>query len=108
MDRIKHILLLPLNFNDGNDVPRELHEEILEKLFVLAGGYYIAGEGEGAYRMGSGQKQVDRVIEVWVVVAEDDIPELRELVAEIGALLDQESMYFERAGGTVSFVPPSK
>lgn len=106
MAKVKYVLLLPVNFNDGSKVPEGVLDQIFDDLFVLAGGYYIAGEGEGAYRMRDGAKQVDRSLAVWLVVEEDDIPELKKLVGEIGANLDQESMYLERTGGTVEFVPP--
>ncbi|MDD4270799.1 MAG: hypothetical protein PHN77_21460 [Thermoguttaceae bacterium] len=106
MAKIKHVLLLPVNFNDGSRVPKDVLDQILDDLFVLAGGYYIAGEGDGAYRMQNGAKQVDRSLAVWIAVNEDEIPELKKLVGQIAVKLDQESMYLERTGGTVEFVPP--
>jgi hypothetical protein len=106
MAKVKYVLLLPVNFNDGNKVPKDVLDQIFDDLFVLAGGYFIAGEGDGAYRMRNGAKQVDRSLAVWIVIEEAEIPELRKLVGQIGAKLDQESMYLERTGGTVEFVPP--
>lgn len=106
MAKIKHVLLLPVNFNDSSRVPKDVLDRIFDDLFVLAGGYYIAGEGDGAYRMSNGSKQVDRSLAVWIAVEEQEIPELKKLVGRIGAELDQESMYLERTGGTVEFIPP--
>lgn len=106
MTKVKHVLLLPVNLNDGSRVPKDVLDQIFDDLFVLAGGYYVAGEGDGAYRMRDGAKQVDRSLAVWIAVEEHEIPELKKLVGQIGAKLDQESMYLERTGGTVEFVPP--
>jgi len=106
MTKVKHVLLLPLNFNDGSRVPQDVLNQILDDLYVLAGGYYIAGEGDGAYRMQNGAKQVDRLLAVWIAVNEDEIPELKTLVGKIGTKLGQEEMYLERTGGAVEFIPP--
>lgn len=103
--KVKHVLLLPVNFNDGSRVPQEVLNQIFADLYVLAGGYYIAGEGDGAYRMQNGAKQEDRLIAVWIAVGEDDIPELKTLVGKIGTKLDQKEMYLERTGGLVEFIP---
>lgn len=106
MERPKFLLLVPLNYNDGSVVPKAVFDQIYDELFVLAGGHFTAGEGTGAYRMKSGEKQVDRSVIIWVAVNEGDVPELRQLVAKFGAMLGQESMYLERTAGTVEFVPP--
>lgn len=106
MAKVKYVLLLPVTFNDGSVVPKDVRDQILDDIFVLAGGYFIAGEGDGAYRMKNGAKQVDRSLAVWIVVNEDDISQLTKLVGQIAAKLDQESMYLERVGSTVEFVPP--
>ena len=106
MPKVKYVLLVPLTYNDGTQVPRDVLTSIEEDLFVLAGGYTIAGEGEGAYRMKSGAKQVDRSLQMWVVIDDSDEQALRELVSKFGSLLGQESMYLERTGTTVEFIPP--
>lgn len=106
MSKIKHVLLLPLNYNDGSSIPKDVLDQIFSDLFVLAGGYYIAGEGDGAYRMKDGTKQVDRSLAVWVAVDENDIPELKKLSGRIASELDQEAIYLERSGSTVDFIPP--
>lgn len=56
------------------------------------GGYTIAGEVEGAYRMQGGSKQVDTCLEVWVAVETSDMSTLRGQVARFGAALGQETM----------------
>jgi hypothetical protein len=102
----KVTLLLPLTFNDGSAVPGELLKAIREEIFVAFGGWTIAGEVEGAYRMRqTGQKQIDRLLEVWVVVEDIAVPQLRHMVAHFGARLGQEAMYFEIGMATVEFIP---
>ena len=56
--------------------------------------------------MKDGTKQVDQSLEIWAAVLEEDVPALKRLVATYAGILGQESMYLERTGGTVEFVPP--
>jgi hypothetical protein len=107
MARVKYILLLPLTYNDKTSVPRSVRKRVFDRLFLLAGGYHIAGEGKGAYRMKSGKKKVDRTLQVWVAVEEKDQEALRGLVGEFAMLLGQESMYLEKINSTVEFIPPT-
>ena len=65
MAKVKYILLLPLTYNDKSKVLKSVKDQILDELFVLAGGYHVAGTGRGAYRMKSGEKQVDYLLEIW-------------------------------------------
>lgn len=60
--------------------------------------------------MRSGVKQIDTCLEVWVAVEGDDqsIDRLRRMVASFGALLGQETIYFERTGAKVEFVPAGR
>lgn len=106
MPKQKFILLLPLNYNDGSEVPRHLLDQMYDEIFELAGGHYTAGKGQGAYKMKSGKKQVDFCAEVWICVLEEDVPELKSMVARFAKLLDQEEMYLEQAGSTVEFIKP--
>jgi len=80
--------------------------DFLERLFLIGGGYSIAGTVEGAYRMADGTKQVDHLLQVWIGLDEDRFPQLEQAVAELGAELGQESMYLERTGGTIHFIAP--
>ena len=47
MAREKYVLLFPLTFNDGSKVPKKVLEAFKDELFVLAGGYTIAGTVTG-------------------------------------------------------------
>ena len=108
MGKIKYVLLLPLTYNDGSEVPASVREAIFDQLFLLAGGYHVAGVGKGAYRMKDGSKQVDESLEVWVVVNEEDEAAMKELVGRICVLLDQECVYLERVQSTVEFILPTQ
>src|SRR6266852_6350273 len=103
MARVKYVLLLPLTYNDKSKVPKSVKDQILDELFVLASGYHIAGTGRGAYRMKSGEKQVDYSLEIWLAIDEADETALKAMVARFGALLGQEAMYLERTGSVVEF-----
>jgi hypothetical protein len=106
MAKVKYVLLLPLTYNDKSKVPKDVKKRIFDGLFRLAGGHHIAGKGKGAYRMKSGQKQVDWSLEVWVAVEEQDEDALKDMVAGFAELLGQESIYLERVNSTVEFIPP--
>ncbi len=111
---IKHVLLLPQNYNPppsetgkGPPVPQEIIDGMLTEIYVLAGGYSHAGVVQGAYRMASGARQDDDSLQIWIWVREEDIPDLRQLVAKFGKMLGQERMYLERiTGTTLDLIPP--
>jgi hypothetical protein len=107
MDRAKYLLLLPLTYNDRSQIPKSVRDHVLDELFILAGGYHIAGVGQGAYRMRNGSKQVDHSLEIWVAVEEEDVPSLKQLVAKVAQMLKQECIYLERTGGSVEFIAPA-
>lgn len=82
-------------------------DAIEEEIYLAFNGWTVVGEVEGAYRMKqTGQKQVERLLHVWFVAEEADIPLLKRLVGKFGALLGQEAMYFEVGESLVEFIPP--
>jgi hypothetical protein len=104
--RIKFTLLIPMNYGDGTKVPDPVLHEIYNELYTLAGGYTLAGAVTGAYRMKDGSKQVDHSTAIWIGIEESQEALLRQLVAEICGRLKQETIYLERTGGTIEFIPP--
>jgi hypothetical protein len=104
--KTKYVLLLPLNYNDGRAVPQNALNRMLDEVFVLAGGYSIAGTVKGAYRMSDGTKQEDDSLQIWIGVRDQEVPELEEMVARFGKTLGQETMYLKRTGGTIGFIAP--
>jgi hypothetical protein len=104
-------ILVPLTYNDGTRVEGELHDDILDRIWVAFGGYRIEGTRRGAYRrQDTGKKQVEITQRICVTVdGETGIEQLRAMVSDIATILGQETMYFEVArGSTVEFVEPSK
>ncbi len=107
MAKVKYVMLLPLTYNDKSEVPKLVRDQIEDEIYLLAGGYRYGATGSGAYRMKSGQKQIDVTQEVWIAVEEAGEEALKEMVGRFATLLGQESIYLERTGGTVEFIPPS-
>jgi len=105
-DPVKFILLVPLRYNDGTEVPNKVILDFQERLFALGGGFTVAGTVEGAYRMEDGSKQIDHSLQIWIWLKEDYVPDLERAVAELGAKLGQESMYLERTGSSLGLIPP--
>lgn len=103
----KVTLLIPLTFNDGSTIPPQTLNAIEEEIYVAFKGWTIVGEVQGAYQMGqTGEKKVERLLHVWVVIEEEAVPTLKEMVGRIGATLRQEFMYFEVGESLVEFIPP--
>ena len=107
MAKVKYVLLLPLTYNDGTSVPKNIRDQILDEIFLLAGGYHCGAIGEGAYRMKGGQKQIDVSQEVWIVIEEEDEAALKRLAGRFAAMLGQETIYLECTSGKPEFIPPS-
>jgi hypothetical protein len=104
MAKLKCIILLPLERNDGSAVKDGELRVILRKFLTKFGGYTVAGEVEGGWSSPSGQEFHDRNTVVWVVIEPDQLPALRKLVVQIGRKLGQEAMYFEVTSGNVEIL----
>ena len=102
----KFVILIPLNYNDGREVSKEIILDFQEELFALGGAFTEAGTVKGAYRMKNGTKQIDHSLEIWIGIREEFVPDLKQLVGRLGAKLGQETMYFERTGSKIEFIPP--
>jgi hypothetical protein len=104
-ERLKKVtLLIPLTLNDGSAVPEEGIDSICDRLYELCGGITTGETVEGAYRMASGQKQVEKNLLIWVWAAPTELDRLRNLVRQFGRELGQESMYFEISDSEVEFI----
>lgn len=102
-------LLIPLTFNDGSTIPRETLAAIEEEIYLAFKGWTVVGEVEGAYQMRqTGEKKVERLLHVWVVVEEEAVSTLKQMVGRFGTALEQEFMYFEVGESLVEFIPPHR
>ena len=100
------IVLIPLTYNDGTRVSRETLQSIQEEIFVAFHGWTIEGTVKGAYLMQTGQKCVEDLLKVSVVLDESQIPELEMMVARWCAGLGQETMLMKIADFVIKFIPP--
>lgn len=99
-------VLIPLSFNDETAVSHDVIRSILDELYEAFQGWTIEGTVKGAYRMQSGQKRVEDLLKVSVVLDESQIPELEARIAGWAAQLGQELMLLKIADFIVKFVPP--
>jgi hypothetical protein len=100
-------LLIPLTYNDGTEVPRDVRDSILEELFVAFQGWTIEGTIKGAYAMrATGQKRVEELQKVSVILEEARLAELEDMIARWCARLVQEVMLLKIADYIIKFIPP--
>jgi hypothetical protein len=100
------IVLVPLTYNDGTKVPRDLLLGIFEELYVAFHGWTNEGTVKGAYRMQTGQKRVEDLLKVSVVLGGSQVSELERMVAGWCVQLGQETMLLKVADSEVKFIPP--
>ncbi len=108
MAELKCIMLIPLARNDGSPVEESELRGILNRLLTEFGGYTVAGEVEGGWRSPSGHEYHDRNTQIWVVIEELQLSDLRKLVLDIGRQLGQEAMYLEVSTGSVEILTVPK
>ncbi|HMC88917.1 MAG TPA: hypothetical protein VKI17_05185 [Gemmataceae bacterium] len=84
------VVLIPLTYNDGTRVPRDVIESIQQEVFIAFHGWTIEGTVKGAYRMRTGQKRVEDLLKLSIVLAESRIRELQAMVGKWCANLGQE------------------
>lgn len=102
----KATLLIPLLYNDGSTIPKEVLLDIKDELFAAFGGWTDEGTVQGAYRMATGQRIVERHHKLVAVVPERDVPKLRAMAARWCTILEQEALFVEIADSLVEFVKP--
>jgi hypothetical protein len=77
------------------------------QLYTVFHGWTLEGTVKGAYHMQStGEKRVEKLIKVSVILTESQIPVLEGLVAEWCVRLGQETMLLKITDSVVKFVPP--
>ena len=106
MARKRCILLIPIAFNDGTEVPGALIMSILREIDERFDGHYVAGTGRGTYRMSNGTMAEDDCLQVWVAVEEGSVGILEKMTKSFARRLKQETMYFEVMDSEVRFIEP--
>jgi hypothetical protein len=104
----KAVILIPLNYNDGSSIPEELLNTIYDELFDLYQGWTIEGTVRGAYQMQSGEKRVEQLVRVAVVLRDRELPDLENKVAQWASVLGQETMSLEITDSLIKFVSPRR
>ena len=102
----KCIILLPTQYNDGNEVAANVIKGILREIDEVFDGHHIAGIGHGTYRMANGSMATDSTLDVWVAVDPDNIDVLRKMASRFARMLKQETIYFEVMDSEVEFIGP--
>jgi hypothetical protein len=101
------IVFIPLAYNDGTNVPDHVFHSIHGQLFEAFQGWTLEGTVRGAYRMQSGQKRVEALQKISVIVVESRIPELEMMISEWAATLGQETMLLKITDFRVKFIAPN-
>jgi hypothetical protein len=103
---IKCILLIPLRYNDGTEVPEPVVSQVLDEIYDRFGGHSMAGIIQGAYRMANGRRADDQSIQLWVGIEKDQLPALERMARRFARMLKQESIWFEVTKSDVRLVKP--
>ena len=102
----KCIILLPLEYNDGTEVPREVINKIMREIDEVFDGHAVAGTADGTYRMADGNMKSDISSMVWIAVDPDKLDILRKMAGRFARTLKQETIYFEVTDSIVEFIGP--
>lgn len=94
MDRIKATFYLPLRDNQGRDLAGAIGA-VAEACFLAFGGWTFLGHYEGAWRMGTGEQQLDTSAAYSVVLPAERLVELEAVLLEFKARAGQEVIYLE-------------
>lgn len=100
------VVLIPLTYNDGSRIPPNILESIQEQIYVAFGGHTIEGTVKGTYRMQAGQKRVEDLVRISIILDERRVPELEQMVGAWAVLLGQETMLLKLIDSVVKFIEP--
>ena len=103
---IQALVLIPLSYNDQSLIPQEILDELLDQIYLFAEGYTIKGIVKGAYKMASGDKCVEQLMEVMVVFKAAAKTQFETMVSEWASELGQETMSVTYSNFEVTFVKP--
>lgn len=102
----KCLFLIPTSYNDGSAVPPEVILDVLEELFVKFGPFSQTGITKGLWEMEDGTRVKDESLTLWIVMKEEEVPQLKQLVKKFARLLKQKAIYFEVMDCDVDFIRP--
>lgn len=97
MADVKARFLLPLRDNDGRDLSVEIaHVEV--QMYEAFGAWTQEGYYKGAWRMQTGERQVDTSPVYFLIVPERRLPDLESILRSFKAKTKQEGVYLEMSG----------
>ena len=102
----KCVLLLPLTYNDGTEVPAEVLNQIKKDIDREFDGHSVDGPVDGAYKMADGTMAYDKSEKVWVFVRPDQVEDLKTLARRFASRLKQETLCFVTTDAEVELLPP--
>jgi hypothetical protein len=100
------VVLIPLSYNDGTEVSPDKIVEIQDEIFSAFTGWTIEGQVKGAYRMASGEKKVEELLKMSIILRSSQLPVLESMIAAWAAQLGQETMLLKVADLAAKFIPP--
>lgn len=106
MTKKRCVILLPVHYNDGTDVPKEVISGIKRRIDEEFDGHHVAGLGSGTYRMADGSMATDVTLEIWIAVDPDKVSLLKKMTSGFARMLKQETIYFEVMNSEVEFIDP--
>lgn len=118
----KCIILLPLKYNDGTEVPGRVINKIKREIDEVFDGHTVGGVFErrpgivkdksetvkGNYRMPDKKMKGDVSLEIWIVFEPEKLDVLRKMASRFARTLEQDSIYFEVVDSKVEFIEPEK
>ena len=105
------ITRIPVCYNDGTRVPKEVLQEIADEVFQLFGGCTMESPGTGVWAAEEGKVYSEESFRLEVACDRNQYAEAREMVLSIGKRLRQKAMYFEIRyfdGVEILDVPPQR
>jgi hypothetical protein len=97
----KVTVLIPMNYNNGSPVPKQIFTQFEKQLLRIAGGYSMDGIVEGGWRADE-TDYFDKSKRY--IILTDQVEVIKSLTIEIGKQLEQQAMYFEVQETNIEFI----
>jgi len=92
---LKYSLIVPVNYNDGTEIPPELIQEFEFEVMVLTGGITRESMTEGKWLGVHRETYIDKGIKYAIAVNEEKLQELQNLVRKHMKIFGQLAYYRE-------------
>ena len=92
---LKYSVIVPVNYNDGTEIPPELIQEFEFEVMVLTGGITRESMTEGKWLGVHRETYIDKGIKYAIAVTEENLPKLQNLVRRYMKAFGQVAYYRE-------------